>query len=115
MEDGKMESTPSYDLSGGFGHASGGSECDLDSIVPIDSIDRSLLSRISLGTTLQVRLETKERKTVICVFFFGQRVGSIVPDPLLGFVKCLQIGVTYTATVVKKDGLCCEVRVRRAL
>jgi hypothetical protein len=116
MDDGKVENySPSKSLPDGSGMGrSGGDECDLRCIVPIQNPQLKVIPRISLGSTLQVKIKAEGKQSAIAVYTLGLLVGFIVPDDLPQFLRCIENGVSYKATVVTLDGNYCEVRVQRA-
>ncbi|WLT30927.1 hypothetical protein [Geothrix sp. PMB-07] len=108
-------SSPSYSLTGGGGvHSGGGDSCDLECVVTIQNPNLSVLSGVSKGSILQVKLKTQDKQTIISVEFLGRLAGAIVPDPLPDFLRCLQKGVAYKAIVLVKDGEFVEVKIQRA-
>ncbi len=90
-----------------------GDSCDrLTSETTLTSPDRAVISQLSIGTALDVEVDTSGARPVVRAMYQGQVAGSITSSIIQRLVECIGEGYEYVADVLSVQGGTCRVRVR---
>lgn len=93
----------------------GDDKCAIVERTVLNSPVQSVVSRLSEGSILLIRLETTPRLRVIAVDeATGEAAGAITSPRLVDFIECLQNDYAYEAIVRSVSGGRVEIEIRPA-
>lgn len=79
----------------------------------VSSPDPEVLKKITIGTILDLKIDTSSTPLLLVIAPDGRTLGSVVPSRMARIVSCiLNEGVEYMAVVLQIDGGFVQVEIR---
>jgi hypothetical protein len=96
---------------GGGGGKVPASPCNIVETTSLNSVNRTVLSKLRTGSTLRVNL-LQTRRLVAETEDKGEVAGSITSPSMAQLILCIQGGTEYIAEVLSVRGGLCQIQIR---